>query len=362
MRCPVCKTESFDRPVCPECGFSTILPTFINQVDAKEWMHSVVEPYRYQYWQRLPDFEIVDKTIVQYIGDGTDVVVPYGIEIIGENSFMDNDTVVNVFLPDTIKIIDLCAFDNTQLETIILPQGLERIGTLAFDNTNLRHIVIPGTCKVIEDEAFTCCMNLKSVILSPGVSTLQRLAFHCCSDLEYIFIPESLTQIGDGAFATQCITTRIVVDPRNAHYYFMDNCLIDKRSGSIVAGFLDDEECINIPGAHDVSSIGPWSFSGQETDTIVTIPDNIKAIGSSAFRNCGDLSIVIPKSIKKIGSQPFGATDCNIFCEASEKLQGWSPDWLGDGSKYLSSIKNVYWHDEWNNCPDMPIPVDELPF
>lgn len=366
MKCPVCKTECFEKAVCSECGFIPSPPTFINQADAEEWMHTVVESHRYQYWKRLDDFEIVDKTLIKYLGAAENVAVPYGIENIGENAFIDNQSIINVFLPDTVKVIGLCAFADTHLETISLPQGLEKIEALAFENTNLRHIVIPGSCKVIEDEAFTCCMNLKSAVILQGVTTLQRLAFHCCIDLEYVVIPESLITIEEGVFATQCPKTRIITDIRNPRYYFQDCCLIDRLSKTIIAGFLDDEDRIEIPNTEGVNIIGAWAFTGQETEYVVSLPANIKEIESDAFRNCGDLSIVLPHTVQIIRAQSFGATTCNIYCEASRKPSAWDRDWLGDGSKLLSAEKNVYWHGEWNNCPDMPLPeqmnFEDLPF
>ena len=361
MKCPVCKTEAFDRTICPECGFDMLIPTFISQADAEEWMHTVVEPYRHQYWSLLSDFEIVEKTVVQYTGKETNVVIPYGIEIIGEDSFNADPNIINVFLPDTVKIIGAYAFSNSCLETITLPQGLERIEAFAFESTNLRHIVIPGSCKVIEDSAFSSCMNLKTAVIMQGVTTLRGFAFDCCFALEYVVIPESLIAIEDGSLSTMCHNTRITLDIRNPRYCIQNHCLIDKLSKTIVAGFLDDEGCIEIPDDRGVDTIGSWAFAGQETEYVVTLPANIKEIKSDAFRSCGDLSIVLPRTIQTIGSEAFGATACNIFCEAPHKPLGWDAEWLGDGYILLSAEKRVYWQGEWSNCPDMSLP-EQLTF
>lgn len=66
MRCPVCRSECTDKPTCPECGFSEVGKTFINQADAQSWMENVVVPYKVAYIQssELPPldwFEVFKK-------------------------------------------------------------------------------------------------------------------------------------------------------------------------------------------------------------------------------------------------------------------------------------------------------------
>lgn len=366
MKCPVCKTECYDRHTCPECWFSHVSPVFINYNDASEWIHTVVEPYRLEYWKSLSDYEISGKTVVAYLGDSDVVSIPYGIERIGKKAFYENETVRHVYMPETIKQIEFGAFYGTKLESVALPNGLEKIDIDAFGETNIYHISIPGTCKVIEDNAFAGCFNLKSVIISQGVTNLGHFAFNCCHELEFISIPESLVDVEAGAFATQCSTTRIVVDPRNSRYRSCGNCLIDKNSKTIVAGFLNDEEFVDIPNTREITVIGAWAYSGQATEYVITIPNNIREIGNNAFSNSGDIDVVIPRTVEKVGSYLFDGCNCNIFCEAKHKPVAWSNEWLETESSLLSSTKRVFWHGDWNRCSDMPLPeqifFDDVPF
>lgn len=352
-KCPVCKTECHSNAVCHECGFDDIAPTFVNQADVEEWLNSVVEPYRYKYWQCLSDFKISGKTVVEYLGDAENVVIPYGIEVVGKESFLYNNTLVNVFLPDTVKIIETSAFEYADVENITLPYGLEKVESNAFSGTKLQHVVIPGNCRVIEDSAFALCEKLKSVIVSHGVTTLSHFAFQGCYELEYIMLPETVLEIGEGSLTTGCSKTRIIVDARNPRYYVQSNCLIDKNTSSIVAGFLNEEGFLVIPDTPNVTSIGPWAFEGQDAENYDIIPSNIKSIGKCAFSNCY-FSIVLPNTLTYIGSYAFSGSNCSIFAEASRKPDGWSDIWLIDMAGLPKTDKKVYWRDEWSNAPRNP--------
>lgn len=371
MKCPVCKTECSDN-VCLECGFDDLNPQFISKEDANEWTKTIVEPYREKYWKTLTDFEIEGKTLTRYIGNKIDVVIPFGIEVIGENAFWDKKIIRKVFLPDTIKIIGFSAFYDSDLEFINLPISLEKIEILAFGHTKLKHIDIPGSCKVVEDEAFTFC-NLKSVIISEGVTVLGDFVFHCCIDLEYIVIPSTLEKIGRGSLATQATHTEILIPPNNKRYRFTNDCLCDIKTGRLIAGFTNDEGCINIPDYSKISIIGAYAFAGIDTDCVIEIPNNIKEIEDSAFGNCGKIEIIIPISVEKIGKHIFDSTEASIFCESKYKPIGWNECWLNEFYPHLYRCsKTVYWQNDWDGDHDMPMAYhfeaiddddnDELPF
>lgn len=359
MKCPVCKTECHSEPVCPECGFDDISPVFLSKEDGEAWLHTVVEQYRTEYWKALSDYEISDKTVVSYHGNEETILIPYGIESIGESAFCKNKYIRHVYLPDTVKQIESHAFSTTDMVSVVFPEGLEKIGPFAFEFTNIRNITVPGTCKVICDRAFHYCRDLKSVIITQGVRTLEEHVFEHCRELEVISIPESLTDIGEAALATVCPRTRISIAPGNKRYQFLDNCLVDKNAKTIVAGFLSDDGDIKIPITCGVTAIGTRAFQWQSTASVINIPDGIKEIGSFAFSYCDKMRIVIPQSVEKVGYCLFDGSECDIFCEAEYLPCFWDDDWIDD--VLIHAPKKVYWRDEWNNNPDMPMPVRQSP-
>lgn len=64
------------------------------------------------------------------------------------------------------------------------------------DRDDITSVTIPGTVKRIDEEAFSNCHNLKSVVLSEGVETVCASAFVKCA-LEDLTIPASLKTCED---------------------------------------------------------------------------------------------------------------------------------------------------------------------
>lgn len=53
----------------------------------------------------------------------------------------------------------------------------------------------------------------------------------------------------------------------------------------------------------------------------ITIPENIKHIGSYAFSECGLKELYIPKTVEQIGMNAFSQTDITILCEKDSAAQ-----------------------------------------
>jgi hypothetical protein len=76
---------------------------------------------------------------------------------------------------------------------------LAEIPERAFSYTPLEAVVIPASIKVIGEEAFFFCSQLKSVTFAIG-SQLQQVhqeAFFCCRCEGNVFYPSSYLSLGD---------------------------------------------------------------------------------------------------------------------------------------------------------------------
>lgn len=96
----------------------------------------------------------------------TIIIVPEGVIHIGRAAFLAS-RVVNISLPDSLKMIDDDAFSGcTRLKDIYLPNHITHIGARAFMGCDtIREIVLPETVEYIGDEAFAYCRRLKKVFL-----------------------------------------------------------------------------------------------------------------------------------------------------------------------------------------------------
>ena len=157
---------------------------------------------------------------------------------------------------------------------LVLPEDYNgkkyMIGPSAFeDNTNLTSVFIPASVTSIGDWAFSGCTGLASITIPNSVTSIGRTAFHGCTGLTSITIPNSVTSIGDWAFS---------------------NCT---RLASIT-----------IPNS--VKTIGEWAFRDCKGITSIAIPNSVTSIGEYAFQYCTGLtSITIPNSVTSIGQSAF---------------------------------------------------------
>ena len=136
----------------------------------------------------------------------------------------------NVSIPNTIKYIGESAFNSSGITSILIPSGVEIIGDNAFSNCDLlTSVTIPGNVKEIGNYSFSYCDNLESVTISNGVELIGEYAFAGCekltrlslgygvktialsafssSRLSSVTIPSSVTSIDSWAFNNSYLTT-----------------------------------------------------------------------------------------------------------------------------------------------------------
>lgn len=116
------------------------------------------------------------------------IVIPTGVEKIGNGAFSGMKRLVNVEIPNSVTSIGNWAFSLC---------------------TSLEEISIPGTIKHIPTNMCSNCSNLKRVILGNGIREIGTRAFHSDSLLNEITIPSSVYKIGRGAFES-CYNLSII--------------------------------------------------------------------------------------------------------------------------------------------------------
>ena len=75
----------------------------------------------------------------------------------------------------------------------------------------LTSIVIPNSVTSIGECAFAGCSSLTSVVIGDGVTSIGNSAFNGCSSLTSVTIPNSVTSIGNSAFYNCSSLTSIVI-------------------------------------------------------------------------------------------------------------------------------------------------------
>ena len=122
-------------------------------------------------------------------------------------------------IPDTtpdgvaVKVIGEHAFGGHQsnLKKVVIPEGVEAIGEYAFANApNLKTVVLPSTLKTVARGAFKDCGDLEDITLPDGLVSLDAEVFDSCSRLSRLKIPTSVQEIGVDCFLS-CESLRLDV-------------------------------------------------------------------------------------------------------------------------------------------------------
>lgn len=166
----------------------------------------------------------------------------------------------------------------------------------------------------IGDRAFLGC-PIQSIVISGSVQSIGDRAFRACGDLTDVFIPQSVTHIGEAAF--QCYEigygdgyvietfshlTSIVVESGNPVYDSRNSCnaIIETATNMLLVGSANTIIPVGI------QSIAGGAFEGCTGLTSIDIPDSVQDIYGMAFANCSDLSSVkLHNGTTSIGNSAF---------------------------------------------------------
>lgn len=246
------------------------------------------------------------------------VIIPNSVTTIESNAFAYCRNMIAVHISDVaawcaIKFDDnpLCFAHNLYLNgnlvtDLVIPEGVTNIGKTSFKNCScLTSVNIPSSTTIIEDDAFSGCQNLSSVIINNGVTNIKSKAFYNCGSLTSIDIPKSVIHIERDAFAGSTYLKYVTLysDSIVSRSYspFLESI------GGYKPLFGDSVETYII--GEGIVKIGDRAFDGSRNLKSVHIPNSVTGIGEGAFCSCRKLSSInIPSSITHIGKNAF--EDC----------------------------------------------------
>lgn len=176
-------------------------------------------------------------------------------------------------------------FSGTKITSIDIPEGVQTIGDKAFQSCeHLKSVSLPSTLKKIDQEAFSGCTSLESIALPSNFETLGDSAFSGCSNLKEVTIP-SLAAIGAEVFNKTAVES--ITLPDNL-----------KDIGSAFSGYTS-LKTITLPNRLEV--IPENAFRGCTSLESVTFPGTLKEIEASTFYNCSNLKeLIIPEGLSKV--------------------------------------------------------------
>ena len=228
------------------------------------------------------------------------VIIPEGIEVIGEKAFYGCTELTEISLPKSVKTIEKSAFEGcTALESVTLADDSEltEIWENAFKGcVSLTEITIPDNVETVGDNAFYGCTELKNVVFGADskLKTVGQNAFADCIKLSSVTLPNNVETVGAYAFKG-CIaleTASLGEALKHLNGYTFDGCTLLSS--------------VTLPSTLDI--IYEYAFRGCTSLTEISIPDSVDTIGGYAFNGCTLLKNVNfgnSSTLKSIGEKAF---------------------------------------------------------
>lgn len=236
----------------------------------------------------LPD-QTPDGQEITAIGEAAFKIPDAEVEItkFGVNS---PNGMTSVVLPEKATVIGKEAFSQNALVRVDFT-GITSIGGSAFYGNDLVEAILPDTVTELGDGAFSA-NDITEVRLSSGVTVIPAGAFSMNIRLDHVTIPNTVTEIGQTAFAGARLTSLEI--PNSVTKIGMK------------AFHLHHLSSLVIPGS--VKEIGESAFEGTYKATTLktlVLEEGVESIGKFAFKEALLETVAFPNSITTVGAQPF---------------------------------------------------------
>ena len=296
------------------------------------------------------------------------VIVDDGITSVGAYAFSDFRSLTEVRLPDSVEVIDVCAFDyDWELRTITIPASLKYIGYRAFYNTLLWEpndlifpegieyigdyafhsalksggiVSLPSSLKYLGKQAFTnaylsdflisegnpyYCTDNQAIytkdmrellMLAPvtdgigefripdGVESICEECFNVIHGISTVYIPASVTDIAEGAFFSTFDLKEIIVDEANSKYK-SENGLLLSKDGTLLLAWPDGIQSNELIIPDGVERLSGHLFYGRfDEDYTVVLPESVRELGTMSLPYSIAL-LSLPNSLEKVDANVF---------------------------------------------------------
>lgn len=265
----------------------------------------------------------------------TSIVINSYCERIGEYAFADMPNLTQVTIPYSVSYIDDTAFNATQLTVKCFKESLAEIFArkrnydIELQQELFDYEVVGGNIVITGYKGSDKSVIIPLVINGARVVALGDGAFKN-SEIEYIWIPDSVTDIGDMCFYSaynlkyvEFLNEKtikniglhafrgtlyenvyavneysyVAINNILTRHFGSGNIIVDSSIRSIAGGAFFDRQNIERVTINDgCLSISANAFSQLKSLKVVNIPDSVVYIEANAFGNCSDSITILCRS------------------------------------------------------------------
>lgn len=307
------RTTPNQNKLCINQGFQCKIEnnTGIPQVLWESSDESIMTVDQYGYIKGIaPGSATLKTTAIDGSGQSASVTITVTDEIL-QDCFVYDITSTEDFTATITKTID--ASGEVSIPRTATINGIQySITSLAddlfFDNKEITKVNIPEGFTEIPYRAFGNCEKLEEVNIPNSIVTIGNNAFENCVSLTEIFIPANVKQINLSAFAGCSSLPEIKVDENNTNYFTEDGVLFNVATSeySYLHSYPAGKSNTSYTIPSHVAEIMNSAFQSASNLTEVIFHNNIRNIGSNAFRNCtGFTEFTIPEFMSHIPNSMF---------------------------------------------------------
>ena len=136
--------------------------------------------------ESIPDYQFQSKKWL------TDIVLPDGLEIVGNRAFQGCSRLTGTLvLPESFNKFGDYSMNGTKFSEVILSSDVS-VGDHSFDNCTLLKSISSEFITSIGSQAFIDCKSLESFSTSSKLKSIGAFAFKNCSDLKNLVMNEGV--------------------------------------------------------------------------------------------------------------------------------------------------------------------------
>ena len=223
----------------------------------------------------------------------------------------------------------------TQLIAALLLLCCTTASAYSFKNGGIYYDILSSDKAVVTysgEYDYTGAVVIPSKVTNNGieytVTGIKKSAFYNCFNLTSITIPATVTNIEIESLSNTIALTTIIVEEGNPVYDSRNNCnaVIETATNTLIAGckntiipegikaigtsaFRDCDNLTSIELPATIESIGDYAFYYCTKMENITLPQGLKTIGTAAFGQSGIKSITLPQSLTSLGNSAFSYSD-----------------------------------------------------